>query len=166
MHKNIGFVQQNIFLFDASIRENLKYGKVGATDQELWDALRAANLKEFVASLPQGLDTQVGEHGARLSGGQKQRLSIARVFLKNPPILIFDEATSALDSESEHLITEAFERLAKGRTSIVIAHRLSTVVKADNIIVIDKGQIIEKGNHQTLIKHNGKYTQLYNSQKL
>jgi len=166
LHKNIGFVQQNIFLFDASIRENLKYGKVGATDQELWDALRAANLKEFVASLPQGLDTQVGEHGARLSGGQKQRLSIARVFLKNPPILIFDEATSALDSESEHLITEAFERLAKGRTSIVIAHRLSTVVKADNIIVIDKGQIIEKGNHQTLIKQNGKYTQLYNSQKL
>jgi ATP-binding cassette subfamily B protein len=166
LHKKIGFVQQNIFLFDASIRENLKYGKVGATDHELWDALRAANLEKFVASLPHGLDTQVGEQGARLSGGQKQRLSIARVFLKNPPILIFDEATSALDSESEHLITEAFERLAKGRTSIVIAHRLSTVVKADNIIVVDEGKIIEQGNHKTLIKQNGKYTQLYNSQKL
>jgi ATP-binding cassette subfamily B protein len=166
LHKKIGFVQQNIFLFDASIRENLKYGKAGATDQELWDALKAANLEKFVASLPQGLDTQVGEHGARLSGGQKQRLSIARVFLKNPPVLIFDEATSALDSESEHLIIEAFERLTKGRTSIVIAHRLSTVVKADNIIVIDDGKILEKGNHQTLIKQNGKYTQLYNSQKL
>ncbi|MGH4036569.1 MAG: ABC transporter ATP-binding protein [Sphaerochaeta sp.] len=166
LHKNIGFVQQDIFLFDASIKENLKYGRVGATDQELWDALKAANLDKFVASLPNGLDTQVGEHGARLSGGQKQRLSIARVFLKNPPILIFDEATSALDSESEHLITDAFERLAEGRTSIVIAHRLSTVVNADNIIVIDDGKIIEKGNHKTLIQENGKYTQLYNSQKL
>jgi ABC-type multidrug transport system fused ATPase/permease subunit len=166
LHKNIGFVQQDIFLFDASIKENLKYGRVGATDQELWDALKAANLDKFVASLPNGLDTQVGEHGARLSGGQKQRLSIARVFLKNPPILIFDEATSALDSESEHLITDAFERLAQGRTSIVIAHRLSTVVNADNIIVIDDGKIIEKGNHKTLIQKNGKYTQLYNSQKL
>lgn len=166
LHKKIGFVQQNVFLFDASIRENLKYGKVGATDQELWEALKAANLDKFVASLPNQLDTQVGEHGARLSGGQKQRLSIARVFLKNPPILIFDEATSALDSESEHLITEAFERLAKGRTSIVIAHRLSTVRNADNIIVIDDGRIIEKGNHETLIKNNEKYSQLYNSQKL
>jgi ATP-binding cassette subfamily B protein len=166
LHKKIGFVQQNIFLFDASIRENLKYGKAGATDDELWDALRAANLEKFVASLPHGLDTQVGEHGARLSGGQKQRLSIARVFLKNPPILIFDEATSALDSESEQLITEAFSRLAKGRTSIVIAHRLSTVRNADNIIVIDDGKIIEMGNHNSLIKNNGKYSHLYNSQKL
>jgi ATP-binding cassette subfamily B protein len=166
LHKRIGFVQQNVFLFDASIRENLKYGKAGATDQELWDALKAANLSKFVDSLPHGLDTQVGEHGARLSGGQKQRLSIARVFLKNPPILIFDEATSALDSESEQLITEAFDRLAKGRTSIVIAHRLSTVRNADNIIVIDDGKIIEMGNHKTLIEKNGKYTHLYNSQKL
>ncbi len=166
LHKRIGFVQQNVFLFDASIRENLKYGKAGATDQELWDALKAANLSKFVDSLPHGLDTQVGEHGARLSGGQKQRLSIARVFLKNPPILIFDEATSALDSESEQLITEAFDRLAKGRTSIVIAHRLSTVRNADNIIVIDDGKIIEMGNHKTLIDKNGKYTHLYNSQKL
>lgn len=166
LHKKIGFVQQNVFLFDASIRENLKYGKVGATDEEIWIALRAANLEKFVLSLPHGLDTQVGEQGARLSGGQKQRLSIARVFLKNPPILIFDEATSALDSESEHLITEAFERLSKGRTSIVIAHRLSTVRNADNIIVIDDGRIIERGSHNTLIKQNGKYTKLYNSQKL
>lgn len=166
LHKKIGFVQQNVFLFDSSIRENLKYGKAGATDDELWNALKAANLDKFVASLPQGLDTQVGEHGARLSGGQKQRLSIARVFLKNPPILIFDEATSALDSESEKLINEAFKRLAKGRTSIVIAHRLSTVRNADNIIVIDDGKIIEMGNHLSLIKKDGKYTQLYNSQKL
>jgi ATP-binding cassette subfamily B protein len=166
LHKKIGFVQQNVFLFDSSIRENLKYGKAGATDDELWNALKAANLDKFVASLPHGLDTQVGEHGARLSGGQKQRLSIARVFLKNPPILIFDEATSALDSESEKLINEAFKRLAKGRTSIVIAHRLSTVRNADNIIVIDDGKIIEMGNHLSLIKKDGKYTQLYNSQKL
>ncbi len=166
LHKKIGFVQQNVFLFDSSIRENLKYGKAGATDNELWNALKAANLEKFVASLPHGLDTQVGEHGARLSGGQKQRLSIARVFLKNPPILIFDEATSALDSESEKLINEAFKRLAKGRTSIVIAHRLSTVRNADNIIVIDDGKIIEMGNHLSLIEKDGKYTQLYNSQKL
>jgi ATP-binding cassette subfamily B protein len=166
LHKKIGFVQQNIFLFDASIKENLKYGKAGATDEELWDALKAANLDKFVASLPHGLDTQVGEHGARLSGGQKQRLSIARVFLKNPPILIFDEATSALDSESEKLITDAFNRLAQGRTSIVIAHRLSTVSNADNIIVIDDGRIIETGNHKSLIAKGGKYAHLYNSQKL
>lgn len=166
LHKKIGFVQQNIFLFDASIKENLKYGKAGATDEELWDALKAANLDKFVASLPHGLDTQVGEHGARLSGGQKQRLSIARVFLKNPPILIFDEATSALDSESEKLITDAFNRLAQGRTSIVIAHRLSTVRNADNIIVIDDGRIIETGNHKSLIAKGGKYAHLYNSQKL
>jgi ATP-binding cassette subfamily B protein len=166
LHKKIGFVQQNIFLFDASIRENLKYGKACATDNELWDALKAANLERFVASLPLGLETQVGEQGARLSGGQKQRLSIARVFLKNPPILIFDEATSALDSDSEKLIIEAFNRLAKGRTSIVIAHRLSTVRNADNIIVIDDGKILEMGNHKSLIEKNGKYTHLYNSQKL
>ena len=113
-----------------------------------------------------GLDTQVGEHGARLSGGQKQRLSIARVFLKNPSILIFDEATSALDSDSEKLITEAFNRLSHGRTSIVIAHRLSTVRNADNIVVIDDGRIIENGNHKSLIEKGGKYAHLYNSQKL
>lgn len=166
LHKNIGFVQQNVFLFDASIRENLKYGKAGATDEELWEALKAANLSDFVDSLPHGLDTQVGEHGARLSGGQKQRLSIARVFLKNPSILIFDEATSALDSDSEKLITEAFNRLSHGRTSIVIAHRLSTVRNADKIIVIDEGRIIENGNHKSLIEKGGKYAHLYNSQKL
>ena len=126
LHESIGFVQQNVFLFDASIKENLKYGKPDATEEEMWEALKNAHLYDFVKSLPNGLDTEVGERGTRLSGGQKQRLSIARVFLKNPPILVFDEATSSLDTESETLIQSAFNELAQGRTSIVIAHRLST----------------------------------------
>ena len=165
LHKAIGFVQQNVFLFDASIRENLKYGKADATDEELYDALRIANLYEFVTSLPDGLDTEVGERGTRLSGGQKQRLSIARVFLKNPPILIFDEATSSLDTESELLIQEAFNRVARGRTAIVIAHRLSTIVDSDKIYVLQAGHVVEEGNHSSLIKKNGVYSKLYNIRK-
>lgn len=161
LHKSIGFVQQNIFLFDASIRENLRYGKPDATDDELWEALELANLSEFVMSLPKGLDTQVGEHGTRLSGGQKQRLSIARVFLKNPPILVFDEATSSLDTESETLISSAFNALSKGRTSIVIAHRLSTVIDCDIIFVMEKGRVVEKGSHEELIAKKGLYYKLY-----
>ncbi len=161
LHKSIGFVQQNIFLFDSSIRENLKYGKSDATDEELWHALEWANLADFVRSLPEGLDTQVGEHGTRLSGGQKQRLSIARVFLKNPPILVFDEATSSLDTESETLIQSAFNRLSKGRTSIIIAHRLSTVIDCDIIFVLDKGRVVEKGTHDELIAQKGLYYKLY-----
>ena len=157
----IGFVQQDVFLFDASIRDNLSYGRPGATDEEIWDAVRKAHLESFVLSLPDGLDTEVGERGTRLSGGQKQRLSIARVFLKNPPILIFDEATSSLDTESEALIQDAFNRLAVGRTSIVIAHRLSTIIDSDEIYVIDKGKVAEKGTHTELLERKGLYYRLY-----
>ena len=161
LHETIGFVQQSVFLFDASIRENLRYGKADASDEEMWEALRNANLSDFVSSLPDGLDTEVGERGTRLSGGQKQRLSIARVFLKNPRILVFDEATSSLDTESEKLIQEAFDRLARGRTSIVIAHRLSTVKDSDIIFVIDKGRVREEGTHQELLGKKGLYYRLY-----
>ena len=161
LHRAIGFVQQSIFLFDASIRENLRYGKPDAKDDELWDALEKANLAECVRTLPDGLDTQVGEHGTRLSGGQKQRLSIARVFLKNPPILVFDEATSSLDTESETLISSAFNTLSKGRTSIIIAHRLSTVIDSDMIFVLDKGRVVENGTHQELMEKKGLYYKLY-----
>ena len=161
LHDSIGFVQQNVFLFDASIKENLRYGKSNATEEEMWAALRSANLYDFVASLPDGLETEVGERGTRLSGGQKQRLSIARVFLKDPKILVFDEATSSLDTESEALIQDAFDRLAKGRTSIVIAHRLSTIRDSDIIFVIDKGRVMEKGSHDELMALGGRYSRLY-----
>ena len=165
LHKAIGFVQQNVFLFDASIRENLRYGKIDATDDELWAALEAASLKDFVRSLPSGLDTEVGERGTRLSGGQRQRLSIARVFLKNPRIIVFDEATSSLDSESEELIQRAFRRVSQGRTAIVIAHRLSTIVDSDEIFVLEGGSIVEKGTHSSLMKENGLYNKLYSIKK-
>ena len=164
LHQHIGFVQQNVFLFDDSIRENLKYGKVDASDEELYAALDAANLGSFVRSLPSGLDTQVGERGTLLSGGQKQRISIARVFLKNPSILIFDEATSSLDTESEELISEAFSRLSTGRTAIVIAHRLTTVKNADCIFVLDEGKLIESGTHLELLQRGGQYSKLYRKQ--
>ena len=165
LHKAIGFVQQNVFLFDASIRENLRYGKSDATDEELWQALKAASLYDFVASLPAGLDTEVGERGTRLSGGQRQRLSIARVFLKNPPIIVFDEATSSLDTESEALIQEAFRKVAAGRTAIVIAHRLSTIVDSDRIMVLDRGAIVQSGTHEELLKKEGIYRKLYSIKK-
>ena len=161
LHDSIGFVQQNVFLFDASIKENLRYGRSDATDEEMWQALKDANLYDFVASLPDGLDTEVGERGTRLSGGQKQRLSIARVFLKNPKILVFDEATSSLDTESESLIQEAFDNLAEGRTSIVIAHRLSTIRDSDVIFVVDKGTVREQGTHDELMAQHGLYYRLY-----
>jgi ATP-binding cassette subfamily B protein len=161
LRQSIGFVQQNVFLFDADIRENLRYGNPDASDEQMFAALDAANLGDFVRSLPNGLSTPVGEHGTRLSGGQKQRISIARVFLKNPPILIFDEATSSLDNESEHLIQDAFKRLSAGRTSIVIAHRFTTIREADNIIVLDKGKVIESGTHESLLASGGHYARLY-----
>lgn len=164
LRKHIGFVQQNVFLFDTSIRENLRYGKVDATEDQMWEALDAANLGSFVRSLPLGIDTEVGERGTLLSGGQKQRISIARVFLKNPPILIFDEATSSLDTESEELISEAFARLSSGRTAIVIAHRLTTVKRADCIFVVDDGKLIEQGKHGELLALNGQYAKLYSKQ--
>ncbi len=166
LRKQIGFVQQNIFLFDGSIRENLKYGKTDATDSEMLEALELANLGPFVRSLPDGLDTEVGERGTRLSGGQKQRISIARVFLKNPKILIFDEATSSLDTESESQIQEAFSRLAEGRTAIVIAHRLTTVRNSDVIHVIEQGKIAESGKHDKLLEQDGHYGRLYKNQQL
>jgi len=166
LRSGIGFVQQNVFLFDGSIRENLRYGNYDATDEQMWDALEGADLADFVRQLPEGLTTQVGERGTRLSGGQKQRLSIARVFLKNPKILIFDEATSSLDSESEAQIQAAFERLSKGRTAIMIAHRLTTIRDANKIFVVNKGKIVESGDHDSLIKLNGQYAKLYKRQEV
>ncbi|MFA5467446.1 MAG: ATP-binding cassette domain-containing protein, partial [Sphaerochaetaceae bacterium] len=143
-----------------------RYGKRDATDEEMLEALEKANLATLVRSLPLALDTEVGERGARLSGGQKQRLSIARVFLKNPKILIFDEATSSLDTESEHQIQEAFKRLAQGRTAIVIAHRLTTVREADIIYTLADGAIVEQGKHQELIAAGGHYARLYKNQEV
>ncbi len=161
LHDAIGFVQQNVFLFDATIKENLRYGRADATEEEMWEALKSAHLYDFVSSLADGLDTEVGERGTRLSGGQKQRLSIARVFLKNPQIIVFDEATSSLDTESEQIIQNAFSTLSKGRTSIVIAHRLSTIIDSDIIYVMDKGRVVEKGTHQELLDKKGQYYRLY-----
>jgi ATP-binding cassette subfamily B protein len=161
LRKQIGLVQQNVFLFDETIRENILYGRPDAAEEEVIEAARAANIHEFIMTLPEGYDTAVGERGVKLSGGQKQRISIARVFLKDPKILIFDEATSSLDTESEALIQEAFERLTQDRTSIIIAHRLSTVKHADLLYVMKEGRIVEQGRHQELISKGGYYSQLY-----
>ncbi|MCK9224659.1 MAG: ABC transporter ATP-binding protein/permease [Candidatus Muirbacterium halophilum] len=162
LRENIGIVQQNVFLFDDTIRNNILYGKPDASEEDVINAAIYANIWDYIKSLPEGLDTEVGERGVRLSGGQKQRISIARVFLKNPSILIFDEATSSLDTESESLIQESMEKLSIGRTTIIIAHRLSTVRNADNIFVMNKGKIIESGNHYNLIELKGFYFNLYN----
>lgn len=164
LRENIGIVQQDVFLFAGSIRENIAYGKINSTDEEIIDAAKKANIWDYIQELPNGLDTYVGERGIKLSGGQKQRISIARAFLKNPPILILDEATSALDNVTEMQIQQALEQLSVGRTTIVVAHRLSTVKNADNIIVIDKNGIIEQGNHEELIQKNGIYANLYQYQ--
>ncbi|QEN06750.1 ABC transporter ATP-binding protein [Oceanispirochaeta crateris] len=160
LRKAIGIVQQNVFLFDGTIAENICYGKEGASESEISEALRMANLDEFVSTLPEGLDTQVGERGVLLSGGQKQRISIARVFLKNPELLILDEATSALDNESESLIQEALWKLSRNRTTIIIAHRLSTIMKADRIYVMKQGEIVEQGSHSELLAMEGYYKSL------
>lgn len=151
-------------MFAGTIRENIAYGKIDASEDEIIDAAIKANIWEYIQELPDGLDTYVGERGVKLSGGQKQRISIARAFLKNPPILILDEATSALDNVTEMQIQKALENLSIGRTTLVVAHRLSTVKNADNIIVIDKNGIIEQGNHNELIKKNGVYANLYQYQ--
>lgn len=160
LRRNIGIVQQDIYLFNASIRENIKYGKLDATEEEVILAAKRANIHDYVMTLPEGYDTVIGERGVRLSGGQKQRLCIARVFLKNPPILILDEATSALDNTTEILIQEALDELCKGRTTIVVAHRLSTIKNADEIAVISDGRITEKGTHDELVRLGGTYARL------
>ncbi|MBQ8303350.1 MAG: ATP-binding cassette domain-containing protein, partial [Clostridia bacterium] len=157
----IGTVAQDVYLFSGTIKENIAYGKVGATDDEIIEAAKLAGAHEFICELPDGYDAYVGERGIKLSGGQKQRISIARVFLKNPPILILDEATSSLDNESELLVQKSLEKLSKGRTTLTIAHRLTTIKNADRIIVLTENGIEEMGNHKELIGKNGLYSELY-----
>lgn len=164
LYEKMGMVFQDTLLFSGTIKENILYGKPNATDKEVEDAAKAANAYDFIIKTPQKFDTILGERGIGLSGGQKQRIAIARVFLKNPKFLILDEATSALDSESEELVQDALENLMKGRTSVVIAHRLSTIVNADKIIVMERGKIIETGNHTALLEKGGRYSELYNMQ--
>lgn len=162
LRNNIGIVQQDVYLFAGSIIENIRYGRPGATDEEVYEAAKKANAHEFIMSLPEGYDTDIGQRGIKLSGGQKQRLSIARVFLKNPPILIFDEATSALDNESEKVVQESLEILAANRTTFVIAHRLSTIRNAERILVLTEDGIAESGTHKELMEKQGVYYNLYN----
>ena len=161
LRSNIGMVQQDVYLFSGTVRENILYGKPDATEQEVIDAAKAAGAYDFIMNLENGFDTYVGERGVMLSGGQKQRISIARVFLKNPPILILDEATSALDNKSEFIVQESLENLAKGRSSLTIAHRLTTVQNADLILVLTEEGIIERGTHQQLMEQKGYYFNLY-----
>jgi len=164
LRNTIGIVQQDVYMFDGSIKKNIAYGKVDATDAEIIAAAQNANIHEFILSLDEGYDTYVGERGVRLSGGQKQRLSIARVFLKNPPILILDEATSALDNESEQYIQKSLEKLSENRTTIVIAHRLSTIKNSDEIVVVTDVGIQERGSHKQLLENDGIYAHYYNMQ--
>lgn len=161
LRKSIGVVQQDVYLFAGTVLDNIRYGKVEATREEVIQAAKDANAHEFIMGLPQGYDTNIGQRGVKLSGGQKQRLSIARVFLKNPPVLIFDEATSALDNESEKVVQESLEKLAKNRTTFVIAHRLSTIRNAQRILVLTEEGISEEGSHEELMKKHGVYYNLY-----
>lgn len=163
LRNNIGIVQQDVYLFGGSIKENILYGKPDASDEEVYEAAKKANIHDYIMSLENGYDTEIGERGVKLSGGQKQRLSIARVFLKNPTILILDEATSALDNTTEIFIQKELEELSKGRTTLVVAHRLSTIKNADEIFVIQNGNIKEKGNHKELLEAKGIYYKLYSS---
>lgn len=166
LRDKIGMVAQDNILFSESVKSNILLGRPGASDEEVIQAAKAANAHEFIMNLPEGYDTKVGERGVKLSGGQKQRVAIARVFLKNPPILILDEATSALDLESEHLIQEAIEKLAKDRTTFVVAHRLSTITHADRIVLIEHGEIVEDGSHDELMAKQGGYHRLFQVQQL
>ncbi|ULL16691.1 ABC transporter ATP-binding protein [Paenibacillus sp. H1-7] len=166
LRSQIGMVLQDNILFSGSVRENILFGKPGASEKEIIHAARAANAHDFILNLPNGYDTEIGERGVKLSGGQKQRIAIARVFLKDPRILVLDEATSALDLESEHLIQEALEQLAKDRTTLIVAHRLSTITHADQIVLIEHGEIKEKGTHEELMKKEGAYARLFNVQNL
>jgi ABC-type multidrug transport system fused ATPase/permease subunit len=166
LRSHIAIVPQEVMLFADTIQENIRFGRPEASNQEIEDAAKAANALEFIQSFPEGMNTQVGDRGIQLSGGQKQRIAIARAILKNPAILILDEATSALDSESEKLVQDALDRLMTNRTAIVIAHRLSTIRKADKIIVLQDGKIIEEGNHETLIALNGAYARFVDLQNL
>ena len=164
VRKNIGIVQQDVFLFVGSIRENILYGRPDATEEEVYEAARRANIHDYIMTLPNGYDTQIGERGVKLSGGQKQRLSIARVFLKDPAILILDEATSALDNTTEVLIQQSLDELCKGRTTLVVAHRLSTIRNADEIAVVMNGKITQRGTHEELMAQGGTYKELYSLQ--
>ncbi len=161
LRKNIGMVQQDVYLFSGTVMENIAYGREGASKEEIVEAAKRAGAHEFISGLKDGYDTYVGERGVKLSGGQKQRISIARVFLKNPPILILDEATSALDNESEYQVAKSLAELAKGRTTITIAHRLSSIRNSDRILVLMPEGIVEEGNHEQLIEQKGVYYQFY-----
>ena len=162
---HIGVVLQEPFLFSGTVRDNISYAKPEATEEEIEEAARMANVEEFITQLPDGYDTMIGENGASLSGGQKQRLAIARAILKNPSILILDEATRALDTVSEYLVQEALDRLMEGKTTIIIAHRLSTVRNADTIVVLDSGKIVQQGTHDELMAQPGIYRELYQTQR-
>jgi ATP-binding cassette subfamily B protein len=164
LRSNIGLVTQDTYLFNGTIRENLLYSAPGVSDERIIQACKEANIHDFVASLPKGYDTEVGNRGIKLSGGERQRLSIARVILKNPRLIIFDEATSSLDSISEKLVQSAIEPLLKGKTSIVIAHRLSTIMACDEILVLSGGRIAERGSHAKLLELDGIYRVLYETQ--
>ena len=165
LRENISLVSQDIFLFNSTIRDNIAYGgKANASDDEVIQALKAANAWAFVAKLPDGIHTEIGENGAKLSGGQRQRIAIARAILKNAPVLILDEATSALDTESERLVQAALDKLMQNRTTIVVAHRLSTIENADEIIVMDAGKIVETGTHNELLAKKGRYAALHKVQ--
>lgn len=164
LRSKIGVVPQDTVLFNDTIRYNIRYGRPEASDQEVEEAAKLAHIHDFIESLPEGYDTEVGERGLKLSGGEKQRVAIARTILKNPPILLLDEATSALDGHTERDIQASLDRISEGRTTLVIAHRLSTIVNANEILVLDNGKIVERGNHQALLKLKGRYADMWQRQ--